>query len=90
MGTTAGTLSWEPHHNDAKFIITFQKWANEDKITYDSVYADYEPSKTIFAVDLSGFSRNTKKVHIFMKKCESALLMNDVKSVKVKISELPM
>jgi hypothetical protein len=89
MGTTAGTLSWTPYWNDKKFLQTFEQWAREDGITYNSVYCSFKPGKTQFTVDSSGFSRNSQRIQRFMRRCRSALEMHDVKCVLV-IKELPM
>jgi len=91
MGSTAGTLSWQPHANDAQFLHTFREWAQQDGIGCDEPKLGvYDATKTQFVVDLSGFSRNSKRVQTFIERCASALKMNNIQGVTVVVTELPM
>lgn len=88
MGTSAGTLSWEPHERDAEFLAKFQTWAVG--VDYNSCYAKYVPNKTKFAIDSSGFWRDPQRVRDVLDKCELELRRNDVEGIEVSFDELPI
>lgn len=91
MGTSVGTLSWDPHVNDQKYKSTFQVWAKQQGLSFDTPnYGEYNPKKTQFVIDSSGFSRDPKKVKTFLTHCASALEMHDVQGICVQTNELAM